>query len=335
MTKPVAFAAAFAFVGFLALSYSPDAWAQVTESTTANDVICSQCVHTSDIKKGAISTNRIKKNAVKTAKIADGAVNSAKILDGSVTGADIANSSITGADIATGSVFGSDIADSSLTGNDIANGSVTGIDIQDGSLTGADIANSSITGTDIATGSVYGSDIADGTITYFDLGTNSVYAAEIGASAVGQSEIATNGVASSEVSNSSLYDVDLADEAGMDFSFANESERVYYVDEIIRSVYLTAPTSGYVVIMASGTWDRYYSGTGRCSITTGTAITAYVVEATLSSIDKVPFSVLWSGTKSAGTTRYNLVCDFNSASIAYWSYIKDAEMAVMFFPTRY
>ena len=119
ITKLVAFAAAF--VGFLALSYSSDAWAQVTESTTANDVICSQCVHTSDIKKGAITTNRLHKNAVKTGKIADGAVNSAKILDGSVTGADIANGSVTGTDIATGSVFGSDIANGSLTDTDIAN----------------------------------------------------------------------------------------------------------------------------------------------------------------------------------------------------------------------
>ena len=72
MTKLVAFAAAFA--GFLALSYSSDAVAQA-----ATDVICVQCVDTTDIKKNSIPYNRLKKNSVRTNKIAAGAVTFEKL----------------------------------------------------------------------------------------------------------------------------------------------------------------------------------------------------------------------------------------------------------------
>lgn len=57
---------------------------------TANDVVCSKCVDTSDLAKQSVGTGKIQADAVTKNKIKDGAVTTTKIKDGSVTAAKLA-----------------------------------------------------------------------------------------------------------------------------------------------------------------------------------------------------------------------------------------------------
>jgi hypothetical protein len=88
---------------------------QLAEATAAaTDLICDQCVGTTDIANGAVTSGKIGGGQVKNSDIAGNAVTSGKIADGQVFSSDIAAVTI-------GS---SDIADSAVTSSKLAGGAV-------------------------------------------------------------------------------------------------------------------------------------------------------------------------------------------------------------------
>lgn len=88
---------------------------QLAEATTAaTDLVCDQCVGTTDIANGAVTSGKIANGQVKNADIGGNAVTTAKIADGQVSSSDIA-------DVTIGS---SDLADSAVTSSKLAGGAV-------------------------------------------------------------------------------------------------------------------------------------------------------------------------------------------------------------------
>jgi hypothetical protein len=132
---------------------------------------------------------------------------------------------------------------------------------------------------------------------------------------------------------------DLVDEAGGDFSASsNNEEPVTGTDEIVKSVFISAPSSGKVIVNASG-YFRFGSTTtvdgGRCCITTGNTIDfSHLIiadENQANIMDYVPFGATRGFNVSEGTTRFNLVCDSFSGTIR----IGDPTMTAIFVPTTY
>jgi len=131
----------------------------------------------------------------------------------------------------------------------------------------------------------------------------------------------------------------LVNEAGADFAASSDNEEpVTSTDEIVKSVFISAPSSGKVIVNASG-YFRYGSTTtvdgGRCSITTGNTVDfSHLIisdENQANIMDFNPFAATRGFNVAAGTTRFNLVCDSFSGTIR----IGDPTMTAGFFPTTY
>jgi hypothetical protein len=84
------------------------------------------------------------------------------------------------------------------------------------------------------------------------------------AGAVGTSEVADGSLTGTDIANGSIYDIDIGNEAGIEYSGTG-----YYdianlatcnTTSVITSVTITAPTSGYIMVSASGDFCRYPAG---------------------------------------------------------------------------
>jgi hypothetical protein len=129
---------------------------QLAEATTAAiDLICDQCVGTSDIADGAVTSAKIGSGQIRNSDMGSSAVTSNKIADGTVTGADIASNTVGLADIANnavqsgkivdGGIFAQDIGTNAVTSSDISDtNGVQSVDIVDGTITSTDITNDAI-----------------------------------------------------------------------------------------------------------------------------------------------------------------------------------------------
>jgi len=114
---------------------------------------------------------------------------------------------------------------------------VDGADILDNSVSGADILNSTITGADIATGAVASVDIADNSVSGTDI---------------------LNGtITDTDIAGNTILDWSIVDEPGIDYtslgshSYVGISQCNTYTN--LTWVTISAPTSGYIVVQASGT----------------------------------------------------------------------------------
>lgn len=97
----VQFGAVFGIVGLATSSLSGQgAWAQVT----ADDVVCTRCVDTSDIESRAVTSGKLENGAVTKNKIQNGAVKSRHIGPGQVTGGKLAPNAVTSDKIADRSI---------------------------------------------------------------------------------------------------------------------------------------------------------------------------------------------------------------------------------------
>ena len=103
-------------------------------------------------------------------------------------------------------------------------GCVNSRDVRTNSLTGADVRDNSLTGGDVADNSLTGADVADNSLTGADVTDNSLTAA------------------------------DLNDEAGADFASGDQTVALTFADQTVRSVTITAPTTGRVIVSASGSF---------------------------------------------------------------------------------
>ncbi len=151
-----------------------------------------------------------------------------------------------------------------------------------------------------------------------------------------------NAVGSAEVINNSLFDVDIADEAGVDYQSGTAFIALTTTDTTIRSISLTAPSSGYVILTASGT---FYGGEtssidldyARCSLGTNAAIdlsaVTYFIERTnTQEMGYVPMALTRVlGVGGASTLTYRLVCDEVDGDVS----LGFTNLNGVFVPTRY
>jgi hypothetical protein len=132
---------------------------------------------------------------------------------------------------------------------------------------------------------------------------------------------------------------DLIDGAGMDWTSGDQSFTLSTSPSVVRSVAITNPISGYVLVNASGYFFWTSSGydRARCSITKGTTIDlTHLIYAsdhgdTLTVNSGTPFAATRGYSVSAGTNIFNLVCDITVGS----GEVHDSSLTAVFFPTRY
>jgi hypothetical protein len=127
----------------------------------------------------------------------------------------------------------------------------------------------------------------------------------------------------------------IIDEAGVEEASGNQSFTLTTTDAVVRTISVTAPTAGYVLVNASGYWDASSAGfVPRCSITTGAAVDfSYLMIGSLdsSTTNYMPFAGTRGFTVTAGTTTFNLVCN----TFAGTGTVGDSSLNGIFTPTRY
>ena len=185
---------------------------------------------------------------------------------------------------------------------------VNSVDVRPNSLTGIHIVDNSLTGADILDNSLTTADILDNSLT------------------------------STDVQDNNLTGTDLADEAGADFDSADQEFPLTTTDQVVRSVAITAPKPGQVIISTSG-YFYFPSGAtidvGRCAITTGTTVdfTHLIIagESIASAMAWVPFGATRGYTVAAGTTIFNLVCNTFSGTVN----LGDPNLTAIYVSTQY
>ncbi len=192
----------------------------------------------------AATADNVADNAVTAAKIVDGSVGTAEIADNAVTTAKIAANTIVSADLATGAVTTSAIADAAVTTAKILDGGVGTADIADNAVTSAKIAASTIVSADLAASAVTTANIADAAVT----------SAKIADAAVGSADLATGAVATGNIADNAVTDAKIIDEPGVQWVQGGGGIVASTVQTTsqIASVMINAPTSGYVIVTASG-----------------------------------------------------------------------------------
>ena len=153
-------------------------------------------------------------------------------------------------------------------------------------------------------------------------------------------DIRNNAVNGAKVRNGSLTAIDLGDEAGLEFAGGEHFEVLTPTAAVIETVTLSAPSSGFVIVHASGGFQFGNTTTieqGLCSITTGTALDSTnqirAGEHTADAMRWVPFAStrVFSAPAGGGSATYNLVCLGVGSAVV----IIDTYLTALFVPTRY
>jgi len=142
-------------------------------------------------------------------------------------------------------------------------------------------------------------------------------------------------ITSADVRDDNLRARDLNDEAGADFRGGNQSVGLDE-DEIVRSVTITAPRSGVVIVNASGDFlfYRVEGRIGRCSITTGTLLDSshlILAHQREDGLEMTPFAATRGYKVGKGSTTFNLVCDRHSGVL----WVTDVSLTAIYTPIRY
>jgi hypothetical protein len=149
--------------------------------------------------------------------------------------------------------------------------------------------------------------------------------------------IVDNSLTGADVQDNSLTATDQADEAGADFASGEQTFFLTGSAAIVRSVIITAPTAGRVIVNANGSLG--YGSTAAienvdCSITTGVTVDdSHVIrtrEQAAASYDHVPFAATRGFVVAAGSTTFNLVCNGPTTI-----HIDDSSLTAIFVPTAY
>lgn len=217
-----------------------------------------------------------------------------------------------------------DISNNAVRTGHIRNNHVRTQDIQNEGITADDLATDSVGTAEIATGAVGSAEVADNSLTASDLATDSV----------GALEIADNSIDGGEIINNSLSAIELSNEAGADFASGNQLLILTAANAVARSVVITAPTAGFVIVNASGYFDFNNTvGTGRCAITTGATVdfSHLIIAEGDASTNFMPFSATRGFVVAAGSTTFNLVCNEFAGNVE----VGDSSLTAIYVPTRY
>ncbi|CAG7857285.1 hypothetical protein MCAMS1_02054 [biofilm metagenome] len=146
-----------------------------------------------------------------------------------------------------------------------------------------------------------------------------------------------NCVNSRDIKDNNLKAIDLKDEAGADFASGNQSVANVGSNVIVRSVTITAPAAGQVIVNASGVFDfddlaAIESMT--CSITTDSVVdNTHAIQGTEGAADageRMPFAGTRGFVVAAGSTTFNLVCSGSGLMDVH-----DTSLTAIFVPTTY
>jgi hypothetical protein len=127
-------------------------------------------------------------------------------------------------------------------------------------------------------------------------------------------QIANNAVTGANIVDGSITIADLAAPPSAAFAGGDQLVRLSVTHRIFRSVSLTAPAAGRVIVNASGFFNFLGSSSDAawCSITTGTIVDIFqeflAQEATSRAMQYVPFAGTRGFTVAAGAHTFNLVC---------------------------
>jgi hypothetical protein len=188
----------------------------------------------------------------------------------------------------------------------------------------------------IPTNGIDATHLAANSVGASEIATGAVGVAEIAANAVGSSEVINNSLTGGDIANGSITDVDISDEAGGDFSGANQGIFLDPFPVLVRSVAISAPTPGKVFVHASGTFQFFsaLADGATCSITTSTAIdTSHTIRGQdlANNVAYMPFSGTRGFNVATGVTTFNLICQELTGSMA----LQDSHMTAIFVPTTY
>jgi hypothetical protein len=128
--------------------------------------------------------------------------------------------------------------------------------------------------------------------------------------------IANNAVTTANIVDASITSVDILDAPRAQFAGGGQPLPLTSTAAVVRSINITAPTAGTLIVNASGYFsfpDTSTLDAARCSITTGTAVdlSRLIVfgENTANAMSNVPFGATRGFSVPAGTHTINLVCE--------------------------
>ena len=150
-------------------------------------------------------------------------------------------------------------------------------------------------------------------------------------------DVQANSISGISIVDNSLTATDQSDEAGADFAGGSQFFDLTGGYDIVRSVTITAPTAGRVIVNASGS-SHFDSSTTlenmACSITTGLVLDTPNISvsefATNSGLTDIPFGLTRGFVVPAGSTTFNLVCIGTSTM-----FIHASSLTAIFVPTAY
>jgi hypothetical protein len=128
--------------------------------------------------------------------------------------------------------------------------------------------------------------------------------------------IADNAVTTANIVDASITSVDILDAPRARFAGGGQAVALSSIAAVIRSINITAPTAGTLIVNASGYFsfpDTSTLDAARCSITSGTAVDlSHLIafgENTANAMSHVPFGATRGFSVPAGPHTINLVCE--------------------------
>ena len=133
------------FQSFFALAFCGFLYQAGPASAQATDLVCNQCVGTSDIASGAVTGAKLAANAVNNSKIANGSVNAAKLAANAANVSKLANSAVSTGKLTTAAVTSAKLAPNAVKTSKIANAAVTSAKIAAGAVNRFKLADGAVT----------------------------------------------------------------------------------------------------------------------------------------------------------------------------------------------
>ena len=182
-------------------------------------------------------------------------------------------------------------------------------------------------------------DARAGCVNSRDVRTNSLTGEDVRDNSLTAADVADNSLTGADVTDNSLTAADLNDEAGADFASGDLLVALTITDQTVRSVTITAPTTGRVIVSASGSFqfEDNQPDIGQCSITTEAALDpTHLISAGESNqgadtLFTVPFGATRGFVVAAGSTTFNLVCNEPSGTVS----VLDPSLTAIFVPGAY
>lgn len=154
------------------------------------------------------------------------------------------------------------------------------------------------------------------------LAPQSVTTIQIAPAAVTNAQLAANAVSGANVIDGSLTTADILGAPRAVFADGNQSITLTATPAVMRTVTLTAPTAGIVVVNASGYFKLQSTANDapRCSIVTGTTVdfNSLIIAddgGSVASTAFVPFAATRGFSVSAGAFTVNLVCELATGAV--------------------